>query len=69
MRPFVIGRKAWLFSDSQRGVLGSANLYSLMETVKANGKEPYHYLSWLFERLPNMNSDQMESLMPWNVTI
>ena len=69
IRPFVIGRKAWLFSDSQRGALGSANLYSLIETAKANGKEPYHYLSWLFERLPNMKPDQMESLMPWNVTI
>ena len=69
IRPFVIGRKAWLFSDSQRGAIGSANLYSLIETAKANGKEPYHYLSWLFERLPNVKPDQMESLMPWNVSI
>jgi len=69
IRPFVIGRKAWLFSDSQRGATGSANLYSLIETAKANDREPYHYLRWLFERLPGAGPDDMESLMPWNAPI
>lgn len=44
IRPFVIGLKAWMFSNSQRGVTASANLYSLTETAKANGQEPYQYL-------------------------
>lgn len=69
IRPFVIGRKNWLFSNSQRGATGSANLYSLIETAKANGKEPYAYLSWLFEKLPDASQDELELLMPWNAPI
>ena len=67
IRPFVIGRKAWLFSHSQRGATASANLYSLVESAKANGKEPYRYLSWLFEKLPGADMDNVETLMPWNM--
>ena len=67
IRPFVIGRKAWLFSNSQRGATASANLYSLVESAKANGKEPYSYLSWLFEKLPSADMDNVEKLMPWNM--
>ena len=67
IRPFVIGRKAWLFSNSQRGATASANLYGLVETAKANGKEPYSYLSWLFERLPRADLADVETLMPWNM--
>jgi transposase len=67
IRPFVIGRKNWLFSNSQRGATASANLYSLIETAKANGKEPYSYLSWLFEKLPGTDLQHVESLMPWNM--
>ncbi len=52
IRPFVIGRKNWLFSGSPRGAAASALLYSLIETAKANGREPYGYLRELFERLP-----------------
>lgn len=67
IRPFVIGRKAWLFSNSQRGAKASANLYGLIETAKANGKEPYSYLSWLFEELPGADLQNIEALMPWNM--
>ena len=67
IRPFVIGRKNWLFSNSQRGAKASATLYGLIETAKANGKEPYSYLSWLFERLPGADLHNVESLMPWNM--
>ena len=52
IRPFVIGRKNWLFSGSPRGAAASALLYSLIETAKANGCEPYWYLRELFEKLP-----------------
>ena len=67
IRPFVIGRKAWLFSQSQRGATASANLYSLIETAKANQVEPYQYLCWLFDRLPQTPSHEMDRLLPWNM--
>ena len=67
IRPFVIGRKAWLFSNSQRGAKASASLYGLIETAKANGKEPYSYLSWLFKKLPSADLQNIEPLMPWNM--
>jgi transposase len=44
IRPFVVGRKNWLFADTVRGAQASANLYSVIETAKANGIEPYAYL-------------------------
>ena len=67
IRPFVIGRKNWLFSDSQRGAKASANLYSLIETAKMNDREPYRYLCWLFARLPTADLNDYKSLMPWRM--
>lgn len=52
IRPFAVGRKNWLFAGSPAGAQASATLYSLVETAKANGIEPYRYLRFLFERLP-----------------
>ena len=52
IRPFAVGRKGWLFSDTVRGAEASANLYSLIETAKANGLEPYADLRRVFEELP-----------------
>ena len=63
IRPFVIGRKNWLFADTVAGARASANLYSLIETAKANGIEPYRYLAHLFELLPALTSpDQLDEL-------
>ena len=68
IRPFVIGRKNWLFSDSVRGVKASANLYSLIETAKANGLEPYAYLRRVFTELPKANTvEAIEALLPGNI--
>ena len=68
IRPFVIGRKNWLFSASQKGAVSSANLYSVIETAKANGLEPYAYLKRIFTELPNAKTlEQMESLLPWSL--
>lgn len=68
IRPFVIGRKNWLFSASQQGAASSANLYSLIETAKANGLEPYAYLKRVFAELPNVTTlEQIEILLPWNL--
>ncbi len=69
IRPFVVGRKNWMFSNSQRGATASANLYSLIESAKANAQEPYQYLSWLFERLPKTDLKDYETLMPWNMPL
>ena len=67
IRPFVVGRKNWLFSDTPEGAHANANLYSLIETAKANNKEPYEYLCWLFKKLPSAKSlEDFESLLPWN---
>ena len=46
---------------------GEANLYSLIETAKANHCEPYQYLSWMLNQLPSTPSDSIEKLMPWNM--
>jgi transposase len=65
IRPFVVGRKAWLFSDSVAGVSASANLYSLIETAKVHGLEPYAYLRQVFTKLPLANSvEDIEALLP-----
>ena len=67
IRPFVIGRKNWLFSASQKGARSSANLYSIIETAKANGLEPYAYLKLLFTHLPSAETmEDIDVLLPWN---
>ena len=69
IRPFVIGRKNWLFSDTPKGATASAQLYSLVETAKANGQEPYAWLRHALERLPQACSvEDYEALLPWNCT-
>ncbi len=69
IRPFVIGRKNWLFSGTPAGAEASALLYSLIETAKANRLEPYAYLRYIFEQLPTASSlEEYEALLPWNVT-
>jgi transposase len=69
IRPFVVGRKGWLFSDTVKGAIASANLYSLVETCKANGIEPHGYFLRLFERLPHLRTvEDYEALLPWNFT-
>lgn len=66
IRPFVIGRKNWLFSDTPKGAHASAVIYSLIETAKANGQEPYAWLRHVLERLPLAKSSaDYEALLPW----
>ena len=68
IKPFVIGRKNWLFADTPRGAEASATIYSLVETAKENGINPMAYLAYLFERLPNMNwkdPEALDPLLPW----
>jgi hypothetical protein len=68
IRPFVIGRKGWLFSGSPRGAHASATLYTLVESAKANKLEPWAYLNYLFEQLPAAKSEQaLLALLPQNL--
>jgi transposase len=65
IRPFVVGRKNWLFSGHPRGAEASAFLYSLIETAKANGLKPYAYLRYLFDQLPLAKTEEdYRSLLP-----
>jgi len=65
-----MGRKAWLFSDTPAGANASARLYSLIETAKANGLEPYAYLRHVFTELPKATTlAEIEALLPWNVEL
>ena len=68
IRPFVIGRKAWLFSDTPAGAHASAIIYSLLQTAKANGQEPYTWLRRVLHDLPAARTlEDMEALLPWNL--
>ncbi len=66
IRPFVVGRKNWLFSHTPSGAQASAAIYSLIETAKANGLSPYEYLQFVFETLPTLGEDdELNTLLPW----
>jgi transposase len=68
IRPFVIGRKAWLFSDTPAGAHASAVIYSLLQTAKANGHEPYAWLRRVMRDLPAARTvEEIEALLPWNL--
>jgi transposase len=68
IRPFVLGRKNWLFAGTSKGAEASALLYSLIETAKANGCEPYSYLRHVFKHLPMASTlAEYEALLPWNI--
>ena len=70
IRPFVIGRKAWLFSDTPAGAHASAVIYSLVQTAKANGLEPYTWLRQVLRDLPAAKTvEEVEALLPWNLRI
>jgi hypothetical protein len=64
IKPFVIGRKNWLFSHTGNGAHASAVLYSIIETAKANGLTPFDYMMHLLEQVAAKNTD-IEQLLPW----
>jgi hypothetical protein len=64
----AVGRRAWLFMDTQYGATASANLYSVVGTCRANGINPHAYLTHLYEQLPRATTlAELEVLLPWNV--
>jgi len=69
IKPFVIGRKGWLFCNTPRGARASAIVYSIVETAKENGLIPLEYLRYLFERLPNLGDGNLDELLPWSTSL
>ena len=69
IRPIVVGRKKWLFSDTPDGAQASATVYSVMETAKANDLNPEKYISHLLTVLPERFAHdpkaQIDGLLPW----
>ncbi len=70
IRPFAVGRRNWLFADTARGARASATCYSLIETAKANGLEPYAYLAHILRHIAAAETvEDIEALLPWNVRL
>jgi hypothetical protein len=69
IRPFVIGRKNWLFSATPKGAKASSVIYSIIRTAKINNLKPFEYLKYIFEVMPNISPDLYDSLLPWSETI
>lgn len=73
IRPFTVGRKNWLFSDTPKGASASAAVYSIVETAKANGLEIYTYLEYLLLYMPDCDwqnhPEDLDDLMPWSEAV
>ena len=69
IRPFVIGRKNWLFCNSEDGAIAAANAYSIVETAKANNLDVRKYFEFILKKLPlaegNLTDKFFETIMPW----
>ena len=69
MKPFVMGRKNWLFANTPGGAQASSVICSLIETAKENGLDPYRYLLWLLQNAPQLSETDeawAEKLLPAN---
>lgn len=69
IKPFVIGRKNWLFSNTVKGADSSAVIYSVIETAKENLLHPFLYLEYLFWKIPNATSLELSSFLPWSTDV
>lgn len=68
IRPFTVGRKNWLFSDTPKGAEASSLVYTMVEMAKANDLNIYKYLEFLLAHRPSeaMTDEQLEELAPWS---
>ena len=70
VKPFVQGRKAWLFSNTPDGAEASSAMFSIIETAKDNGLNPFQYVKFLLETLPNLSTNEnLEAFLPWSDTL
>ena len=69
IRPFVVGRKNWLFCDTPKGARASAAFYSLIESAKSASLEPYWYIRYVLGELPEIEENgNWDLLLPENIT-
>jgi hypothetical protein len=72
IKPFVLGRKGWLFSNTKNGAQASATIYSIIETAKENKLKPFDYLTYLLDQLPSIDVEniiELDKLLPWSESI
>ena len=73
VKPYVINRKNFLFSDTEKGADASAAVMSIIETAKRNELDVYGYLLYLLTVLPKWGKDpteaQLKSVMPWSMAL
>lgn len=69
IKPFVIGRKNWLFANTEKGAQAASVIYSVVETVKAAGEKPFEFFWRFFENLRRCSFESFEELLPWNIGI
>ena len=70
IKPFIIGKKNWLFSDTQLGTKVSTTIFSVIETARKKGLDSYEYLKYIITKTPNSKEDEsIDILLPWVVTI
>lgn len=69
IKPFVIGRKNWLFSNTQNGTKSSAIIYSIIETAKQNKLKVFDYLCFLLDALKDTQNLELKTLLPWDENI
>lgn len=71
IRPITVGRRNWLFCDTQDGANASMMVYSLLETARANGLNPKKYLEYLLDARPKagISDKQLEALAPWSAKV
>ena len=73
IRPFTVGRKNWLFADTPKGAKASADVYSIVESAKANGLNVYTYLEYLFLYMPDLDwrnhPELLDDMMPWSEAV
>ena len=68
IKPFVMSRKNFLFANTSSGAQSSAVIFSLIETAKENGLDPFRYLTWVLQTAPSLDRTQAgwaENLLPW----
>jgi transposase len=69
IKPFVVGRKNWMFCASPKGARASSVVYSIIETAKMNKLKPFEYLKHIFETMPNISPDKYGTLLPWSESL
>jgi hypothetical protein len=66
IKPFVIGRKNWLFANTSNGAMASSVIYSIIETAKENHLKPFEYLVFLLKNIPNATTGKLDDFLPWS---